>query len=114
MLTPSIAKASAGTYCGTLGSGYSGKVVSGVVWVWTVWYKQPPGCHDLNLIAAAKADSYEGWYENSAQVWHAGSAGYVYHGANLSDVVLLTAVATGTPMTIAELNGYDNFVAINY
>jgi hypothetical protein len=113
-ITPGIAKATAGAYCGTYGSGNSGDVTDGIVNVWTTWTKKPPGCHDLNLVSVAKADSYEGWYEDTSQVWHPGSAGFVYHGTSTSDVVLLTAVATGTQMTVAEQHGFDNFVAINY
>jgi hypothetical protein len=88
--------------------------VSGIVNVWTTWTKQPPGCNDLNLVSVAKADSYEGWYEDTAQVWHPGSAGFVYHGTSTYDVVMLTSVATGTQMTIAEQSSPDHFVAINY
>lgn len=114
---PGTAMASAGQYCGTYGSGYTND---------TVWYKQPPGCHDLNVTYTvaddASSDYYAGFYWTGSK-WQEGSKGYqlLYNGNHNPDTnshaVLLTNVTTGTAMYIGAYaigaNGHD-IVHINY
>jgi hypothetical protein len=114
---PGTAMASAGQYCGTYGSGLTND---------TVWYKKPPGCHDLNVTYTAADDSssdyYAGFYWTGSK-WQEGSKGYqlLYNGNHNpntdSHAVLLTNVATGTEMYIGAYvfgaNGHD-IVHINY
>jgi hypothetical protein len=114
---PGTAMASAGQYCGTYGSGYTND---------TIWTKQPPGCHDLNVTYTvadnASSDYYAGFYWTGSK-WQEGSKGYqlLYNGNHNpntnSHAVLLTNVATGTAMYIGAYvfgaNGHD-IVHINY
>lgn len=114
---PGTAMASPGQYCGTYGSGLTND---------TIWYKKPPGCHDLNVTWTAADDSnsdyYAGYYWTGSK-WQEGSKGYqlLYNGNHNpntdSHAVLLTNVATGTAMYIGAYvfgaNGHDD-VHINY
>ena len=114
---PGTAMAGAGQYCGTYGSGYTDQ---------TIWYKQPPGCQDLNVTytqaAELSSDHYAGFYWTGSK-WQEGSKGYQLlsngnHDPNTdSHAVLLTNVATGTAMYISAYNisfNAHDAVHINY
>jgi hypothetical protein len=103
-----------GQYCGLFGSGTTNQ---------TVWIKQPPGCLDLNVTATtapAGWDDYAGRYQTPNGVWHIGAKGYLFlangkHNPNTNpNAVLLTNVATGTPMMILSEFESSDSVWINY
>ena len=108
-----------GQYCGVFGSG--------TTWT-TIWTKQPPGCHDLNIVRAeagggANGDSYAGFYWNG-HTWVEGMRGFQYipngncNPNTNSHCVPLTNVVTGTKMQIGNEGfisfGFTASVQVNY
>ena len=92
---PSAANASAGAICGTYGDGYT---------MATVFYKQPPGCQDLNLTWVKWTGTYQGQLQNSSGTW-VNCQAQVYAPANQQlAMVLCSNVVTGTPMRVKRLN----------
>jgi hypothetical protein len=93
--------------------------------VGTIRYKSATStCNDLNLTRSDDStspygDYYAGRYRTSNGVWHTGSKGYVWasdgsHSVNDSTYALVTAVADGTPFTVAsQIDGGDSVSITN-
>jgi hypothetical protein len=92
---PSAANASPGAYCGTYGNGYTME---------TVFIKQPPGCHDLNLTWVKWAGKYQGQLQNSSGTWVNCQAQVTVPANQSFNVPLCTDVVTGTPMRVKRLD----------
>jgi hypothetical protein len=102
----------AGKYCGTYDSGTTDG---------SVWYKKPPGCHDLNLVsvnarpAGYGSDNYIGIYFVGGRAVYGANGWHYEVNGSTGDVVLLSNVATGTEMQIGSLLGPGlDVVGINY
>ena len=73
----------------------------------TIIYKAGTTCHDLNVTnvqdnGADGYDTFAGFYRTTDGVWHTGSRGYIgMHNGNVN-VVLLSDVRTGAPMSIGS------------
>ena len=94
--SPGIASA-ADHVCGTQ---------SEVVTAQTVVDKKPPGCSDFNLTGTVVYDGYRGEYWNGSR-WVAGANGWHYVNGDWSgDVVLVSNVATGTPLYVNDAGIY--------
>ncbi len=73
----------------------------------TIIYKAATTCHDLNVTnvqdnGADGYDTFAGLYRTSDGVWHTGSRGYIGLHNGAVDVVLLSGVRTGAPMSVGS------------
>ncbi|GAA1961764.1 hypothetical protein [Catenulispora subtropica] len=100
--TPGAAHATAGGYCGYYFSGYSSQPTD----VWTVFVKQPPGCHDVNLTWVDHSSYYGAFYWDSAGNPHMSTTGAQWHSAYSTwDQVIMTSVNTGTRVIVVASDG---------
>lgn len=106
--TSSVAAASAHSnvpyFCGRAGEGTTSwsTTVGTAHWnpLRTVWVKQPPGCHDYNIVQVSAAGNYAGYLEHSNGSWTECSAGYIAIPGNTNPPwVECTSVLTNTHMT---------------
>jgi hypothetical protein len=100
----SVRPLAAGSVCGTAGSGTTSWSASVGTANWSplrsTWVKQPPGCHDYNIVRVGATGNYAGYLEHSDGTWHECSAGYILiPGGQNGDWVECSSVATGTRMT---------------
>jgi hypothetical protein len=105
-------------YCGTLGWGVTGQ------------YKNPNSTGPSgtrNLPAAwtfrslrleyGFGDDVGGYYRGTAAGrygWHLGAVGYVFSAPYPGDLVLVSDVVTGTPLTLCQLHSFGYTAAVNY
>lgn len=108
--------------CGTRGKGGTPTISPNWIFPEYFWIKQPPGCNDFNITRTntghpdglVYADYFAGWYQLPDGWWREGASGRRwlangYHG----DIPLVTAVWTGTPLTITSVAEPDR-VHVNY
>lgn len=100
----STAKPLVTNLCGTSGSGVTSWSNSVAVAQWaplrSVWVKQPPGCHDYNIVEVSATGNYAGYLEQPSGLWDECDAGYILiPAATPGDWVECSNVATGTHMT---------------
>ena len=66
----------------------------------SVWVKQPPGCHDYNIVHVNQTGNYAGYLLHSNGQWQECAAGYIrIPGGVTGDWVECSNVATGAHMT---------------
>lgn len=94
--------------CGTASNGTTSWSTTTGTATWSplrnVWIKQPPGCHDYNIVHVNSTGNYAGYLENSSGQWHECTAGYIsIPGNQTGDWVECSSVLTGTHMTTDTL-----------
>jgi hypothetical protein len=124
--SPGVAMASCGTH-GSGQAGYEGTLnghhfPSGEGW--TMWRKQPPGCHDFNLTYVTDHgenggwDDYAGWYAANGNIysdWHEGASGYHYLvNGSYNDVAIVTNVGTGAYLAVTSAHATLNSLHVDY
>lgn len=130
LAVPGIAQAQTQYQCGTFGASYAGQ--AGQAWAaynMQGWVKQPPGCHDLNLVYSnnpndnngiVPGDSYGAYYHGWAAGWygwHWTAEGWQLgrNGVHDPSIVLLYTVMTGTKLAVVGYNSpYEDAVHVNY
>jgi hypothetical protein len=96
---PAAVLAAANCVRNTVTTGYRGRG--------TIIYKAATTCQDLNVTniqdnGADGYDTFAGFYRTADGVWHIGSRGYIgLHNGNVN-VVLLSDVRTGAPMSVGS------------